>query len=104
MADEPIAAGSCLDPGDADEVAYQCVCEVTGSTRDFIPIDPLERYGVDTAEQCQVITGLVVGDENIGVRHYGCTMSANALRDLAPGWTIGQLSARIAASAEGIGP
>jgi hypothetical protein len=91
--------GELIDPADADEVAYDCTTKVTGSDRPFNPSDTLERYGVHTQVQCQSITVLVSGDHNIGVPHYRCAMSTNALCDLAPSWTMEQMSARIQQSA-----
>ena len=88
-----------IRPQDADNVAYDCTTRITGSDRPFDPQMTLEQYGVHTDVQCQSITVLIVNDRNIGVPFYGCHMSANDLRDLAPGWKMGKLSGRIADTA-----
>jgi hypothetical protein len=94
-----VAGGDPIKPGDADNVAYDCTTRITGTDLPFDPDSSLERYGVHTEVQCQLITVLIVNDRNIGVPAYGCHMSANDLRDLGAGWKMGTLSDRIAAAA-----
>jgi hypothetical protein len=89
-----------MNPGDAEDVAYDCITRITGSDREFQPGDPLEAYGVHTDVQGQLIVVLILNDKNIGVRAYGYTIDPNALRDISKDWPLGLLSNRIQQAAQ----
>jgi hypothetical protein len=82
----------------ADRVAYDCVVRITGSSRPFNRSELLLQSGVNSDQQCEQIVGLIVSDPTVGVRRFGFMMPANALKDLASDWTMGQLSSRIQSS------
>ena len=80
-------------------IVNDCVKAVTSSTRQLDPSLALQLYGVNTAQNVTEVRANIVGDPNIGVRRFGFTLNGNALANVSPSTTIGQLSTLINSNA-----
>ena len=84
----------------SDAVAYDCVQRITQTSGQPNRSTPLQKYGVNSEQQCLAIASMIVGDSETGVNRFGFKMSINAIKDVNAGWTLGQLSNRIQSNAE----
>ena len=87
--DALLSAGQCLT------IASDCVFDETGNPQPIDRSRQLDSYGIKTPEQASGVRTRVVNSSNIGVPRFNFQIDANALKDLAGSWTLGQLADRI---------
>jgi hypothetical protein len=79
-----------------DTISYDCVNRITKTTKSYNRSLPLQEYGVNSDPDCRAIASLIEGDSGIGVPRYPpFKIAIQDIKDISPGWTIGQLANRI---------